>query len=260
MSTDRSRMAPKNNLRLFPVEERQQAKSAYSRVLLKLSGEALCGDIGHGVDPVTVNRFASEIVHARQELGVELAVVVGGGNFWRGAQHPEMNQAQADYTGMLATIMNALVLQDHLEKLNQPTSVMSAIRTEQVAEPYIHRRAIRHLEKGRVVILAGGTGAPTFTTDTAASLRAAEIEAEVLLMAKNGVDGVYSEDPKYNPDAKRYDQLSHLEVINYGLKVMDSTAATHAMQNKLPIVVFDWQDFGGLRDILSNPERGTIIQ
>lgn len=247
-------------LKLFDIKEQSVQPSKYRRALLKLSGEALTGAQGFGVDPTVVRRFAQEIVNARQELDVELAVVVGGGNFWRGAQHPEMDPAQADYAGMLATIMNAMSLQDHLEKLHQATRVMSAIRTEQVAEPYIRRKAMRHLEKGRIVILAGGTGNPTFTTDTAAALRAVELDAEVLLMAKNGVDGVYSTDPKLNPDAVRYEELSYLDIINGGLKVMDSTAATHAKENNLPIIVFDGLKENGLEEILINPSLGTLIR
>ena len=246
-------------LKLFEMSKQSTQPSKFGRALLKLSGEALTGEQGFGVDPTVVRRFAQEIVNARQELDVELAVVVGGGNFWRGAQHPEMDPAQADYAGMLATIMNAMTLQDHLEKLHQATRVMSAIRTEQVAEPYIRRKAMRHLEKGRIVILAGGTGNPTFTTDTAAALRAVELDCEVLLMAKNGVDGVYSADPKFDPSAVRYEELSYLDIINGELKVMDSTAATHAKENNLPIVVFDGLKEGGLEDILINPSSGTVI-
>lgn len=247
-------------LRLFEIPEPIFQPSKLRRALLKLSGESLAGEQGFGIDPVVVRRFAQEIVNARQELDVELAVVVGGGNFWRGAQHPEMDSAQADYAGMLATIINAMCLQDHLEKLHQAARVMSAIQTHQVAEPYIRRKAIGHLEKGRVVILAGGTGNPTFTTDTAASLRAVELGAEMLLMAKNGVDGVYSSDPKLNPTAERYVELSYLDIINDDLKVMDSTAATHAKENGLPIVVFDGMREGGLEDILMNPSLGTLIR
>lgn len=247
-------------LKLFETKEEPVQPSKYRRVLLKLSGEALTGGLGFGIDSKVVRRFAQEIVNARQDLDVELAVVVGGGNFWRGAQNPEMDPAQADYTGMLATIMNGLILQDHLEKMHQATRVMSAIEVKKVAEEYIRRRATRHLEKGRVVILAGGTGNPTFTTDTAASLRAVELDCEVMLMAKNGVDGVYSADPKLDPNAVRYEELSYLDIINGGLKVMDSTAATHAKENNLPIIVFDGLKEGGLEEILINPSLGTIIR
>lgn len=247
------------SLRLFEMPEDNPKAPIYKRALLKLSGEALSGNQGFGIDPDTTRGFAEQIATVARKLGIELAVVVGGGNFWRGAQHPEMDPAQADYAGMLATIMNALSLQDHLEKLRQPTRVMSAIRTEQVAEPYIRRRAIRHLEKGRVVIFAGGTGNPTFTTDTAAALRSVEIGADVLLMAKNGVDGVYSADPKSNPSAERYDRLNHLDIVNGGLKVMDSTAATHAKEYKLPIIVFDVLKQNALEEVLKNPNKGTLI-
>ncbi|MEI6581519.1 MAG: UMP kinase [bacterium] len=245
--------------RLFELPDIQPPCN-FRRALLKLSGEALMGSQESGIDADVIRRFAQEIVIARQDLDVELAVVVGGGNFWRGKQHPEMDRNQADFAGMLATVMNGLCLQDHLEKLNQPTRVMSAISMEKVAEPYIRRRAIRHLEKGRVVILAGGTGNPTFTTDTAAALRSVEIEAEVLLMAKNGVNGVYSADPKTNPDAVRYKELTYLDIINDDLQVMDPTAATHAMENHMPIVVFDGLREGGLEEALVNPYSGTVIK
>lgn len=247
-------------LRLFDFpEDTMSANSSFKRVVLKLSGEALAGEQGYGVDSNVIKRFAKEIFEARQELEVEIAVVVGGGNIWRGAEHPEMDAAQSDYVGMMATVMNALVLQSALEEINQATRVMSAIRVEQVAELYIRRRAMRHLEKGRVVILAGGTGNPTFTTDTAAALRSVEIEADVLLMAKNGVDGVYTSDPKLDPNAVRYESLSHLDIISGGLRVMDSTAATHAREYSLPIIVFDGLKPGGFQEILTNPGLGTMI-
>ncbi len=246
--------------RLFELPVPIQKFSKFQRVLLKLSGEALMGSQGSGIDAEVIRRFAQEIVVARQVQNVELAVVVGGGNFWRGAQHPEMDQAQADSAGMLATVLNALALQDHLEKLGQPTRVMSAIYMPQLAESFVRRKAIRHMEKGRVVIFAGGTGNPFFTTDTAAALRSVEIEADVLLMAKNGVDGVYSSDPKLDPNAVRYEELTYLDIINNDLKVMDPTAATHAMENKLPIIIFDGHKVGGLEEAIANPHTGTIIR
>ncbi len=246
--------------RLFDLPAPTQGFSKFQRVLLKLSGEALMGSQESGIDAEVIRRFAQEIVIARQELDIELAIVVGGGNFWRGAQHPEMDQAQADSAGMLATVLNALSLQDHLEKLDQPTRVMSAIYMPQIAESFVRRKAIRHMEKGQVVVFAGGTGNPFFTTDTAAALRATEIEADVLLMAKNGVDGVYSGDPKLDPDAVRYEELTYLDIINNDLKVMDSTAATHAMENNLPIIVFDGLKVGGLQEAIVNPHTGTIIR
>ena len=245
-------------LTLFDIDEPEPSK-AFGRVLLKLSGEALAGKREWGVDETTALRFAQEIAEARLGLGVEISVVIGAGNFWRGAQHPEMDRANADYAGMLATVMNGLALQDRLEKLGQETRVMSAIETNKVAEPYIRRRATRHMEKGRVVILAGGTGNPYFTTDTAAVLRATELEADAVLMAKNGVDGVYDSDPKTNPDAKRFRFLSHKDVIEKDLKVMDSTAATMARDNGMKIVVFDGVKVGGLEEILLKPSTGTII-
>jgi len=242
--------------RLF--EPPEIPKSKFRRVLLKLSGEALAGDIGYGIDGQVARRFAEEIASAVRDLEVEIAVVVGGGNIWRGAEHPEMDKAQADYAGMLATVMNALALQDRLEKLEQPTRVMSAIHMNQVAEPYIHRRAIRHMEKGRVVILAGGTGSPTFTTDTTATLRAVELGVEAVLMAKHGVDGVYSSDPKQNPEATRYTEMDHHDLL--GLGVMDGTAATHARANNMTMVVFDGLKHGGLEEILIDPSKGTIVR
>lgn len=244
-----------NEPRLFEPPEIE--KSQFQRILLKISGEALAGNDGSVIDSSVAYRFAKDIVNAQHRLGVEIAVVVGGGNIWRGAQHPEMDSAQADYAGMLATVINALALQDHLEKLDQPTRVMSAIHMAQVAEPYIRRKAIRHLEKGRVVIFAGGTGSPTFTTDTTASLRAVEIDADVLLMAKNGVDGVYTGDPKYEPDAQRLEEVKYLDLLH--LNVMDSTAATHARDNELMIIVFDGLKVGGLENVLLDTSHGTIV-
>jgi len=212
----------------------------YRRVVLKLSGEALAGPNGFGLDPQVLNDLARQIkvVH---DMGVEVAIVVGAGNFWRGrlGQQMGMDRAAADYMGMLATVMNALALQDAIEKLQVDTRVMSAVEMRQVAEPFIRRRAIRHLEKGRVVIFAAGTGNPYFTTDTTAALRAAEIEAEAILMGKQGVKGVYDSDPRVNRHAVKYDEVTYQEVLAKNLQVMDATATALCMDNRIPIVVFD---------------------
>jgi len=229
------------------------------RALLKLSGEFLAGPSGFGVSPDATTALASEIA-AAVSRGVQLALVVGGGNFWRGAQHgSHMDPATADYVGMLGTVMNAIALQDALEAQGVDTRVQSAVTIQEVAEPYIRRRALRHLEKGRVVIFAAGTGNPFFTTDTAAALRALEIEAEVVLMAKNKVDGVYDDDPNRNPAARRYRTLAYLDVINDGLKVMDATAVSLCMQRDLPVVVFDIFTSGNLEKLLAGEEIGTRI-
>jgi len=235
------------------------SEAAYKRVLLKLSGEAFAGHDGHPIDGKVAEFVANEIVDARS-LGVDIAVVVGGGNIWRGltGAGAGMDRAQADYMGMLATVMNALALQDTLERLGQPTRVQSAIHMSQVAEPYIRRRAIRHLEKGRVVIFAAGTGNPYFTTDTAASLRAMEIHADVLLKATK-VDGVYSDDPKKNASATKFKQLSYIDVLKKNLKVMDSTAISLCMDNDLPIVVFDSTARGNVRRVVMGEEIGTVV-
>ncbi|HEX6289362.1 MAG TPA: UMP kinase [Herpetosiphonaceae bacterium] len=232
----------------------------YKRALLKLSGEALAGERGFGVDPGVVQFIAREI-ESMQELGGEVAVVVGGGNFWRGgtAIAEGMDAPQAHYAGMLATIMNALALQDALEQHGLHTRAMTAIQMDQVAEPYIRRRATRHLEKGRVIILAAGTGNPFFTTDTAAALRAAELDADVILMAKNRVDGVYDADPRLERTAKKFDRISYLEAINRGLQVMDSTALTFCMDNNLPIVVFDLFKPGNAARIIAGEHVGTLV-
>jgi uridylate kinase len=217
-------------------------RPAWSRVVLKLSGEALAEPTGFGLDNGVLTQVAHEVREAREQLGTDIAIVVGGGNFWRGIKGAGqgMDQAQADFMGMLATVMNGLALQDALERAGQHARVMSAIEMPKVAEPYIRRRAERHLEKGRVVILAGGTGNPFFTTDTAAALRAAEIDAQAILKGTHsGVDGVYTADPKIDKAATRYDRISHMDVITKGLKVMDSTAITFCMEKNLPIVVFD---------------------
>ena len=229
------------------------------RALLKLSGEFLAGPSGFGVSPDATTALASEI-SAAVRTGVQLALVVGGGNFWRGAQHgSHMDPATADYVGMLGTVMNAIALQDALEAQDVDTRVQSAVTIQEVAEPYIRRRALRHLEKGRVVIFAAGTGNPFFTTDTAAALRALEIEAEVVLMAKNKVDGVYDDDPNTNPAARRYKTLSYLDVLNDGLKVMDATAVSLCMQRELPVTVFDIFTSGNLQRLLAGEEIGTRI-
>ena len=215
----------------------------YKRVVLKLSGEALAGEAGHGINPPEIRKVAEEIKEVH-DLGVEIAIVVGGGNMWRGEAGAAMGmeRAQADYIGMLGTVMNALALQDNLESVGVPTRVQTAIEMRQVAEPYIRRKAVRHLEKGRIVIFAAGTGSPYFSTDTTAALRASEINADVILMAKNGVDGVYSADPRQDENAVKYDNLTHLDIINKGLNVMDTTASSLSMDNDIPLVVFNMKD------------------
>jgi uridylate kinase len=235
----------------------------WQRILLKLSGEAFAGDDGYGIDGKVVEQLASEIVEVRGELGVDVAVVVGGGNIWRGMTGASvgMDRAQADYMGMLATVINSLALQDVLERLGQPTRVQSAITMAAVAEPYIRRRAIRHLEKGRVVIFAAGTGNPFFTTDTTAALRAIEIEGDVILRGTHsGVDGVYTDDPRVNPDATKLDRVTYIEMINQGLRAMDPTAVTLCMEHDLPIVVFDLMTRGNVRSILLGEAIGTLVQ
>jgi uridylate kinase len=235
----------------------------WDRVLLKLSGEAFAGDEGYGIDGKVVEQLASEIVEVREELGVQMAVVVGGGNIWRGMTGASagMDRAQADYMGMLATVINSLALQDVLERLGQPTRVQSAITMAAVAEPYIRRRAIRHLEKGRVVIFAAGTGNPFFTTDTTAALRAVEIEAGVILRGTHsGVEGIYTDDPRTNPSATLLDRVAYIDVINQGLRAMDPTAVTLCMEHQLPIVVFDLMTKGNVRSILLGEAIGTLVQ
>ncbi len=239
------------------------AASRYHRVVLKLSGEAFADrSIGYGIDFEVVQRIAEETSKARADLGVEIAIVVGGGNIFRGmpASTRGMDRARADYMGMLATVINALALQDALESLGQPTRVQTAITMAQVAEPYIPLRAIRHLEKGRLVIFAAGTGNPYFTTDTTAALRAAEIGAEAVLKGTHsGVDGVYSDDPRTNPDAVKLDAVSHFEVLSRGLQVMDSTAITFCMDNALPIIVFDVTQSGNILKALVGDPIGTLV-
>ena len=234
-------------------------EAPYKRILLKVSGEALMGPAAFGIDPATVNSIATQI-KAASDL-VQVAVVVGGGNFWRGATVAEtgMERATADYAGMLATVMNALALQDALEKQGAVVRTQTALSVAAVAEPYIRRRAMRHLEKGRVVIFAAGTGNPFMTTDTAAALRAIEIEAEALLMAKNGVDGVYDADPRKHPNARRFDRLTHLDAIQRRLQVMDSTALSLCMDNQLPIVVFDVNAPDNVYRALRGEATGTVV-
>lgn len=230
----------------------------YKRVLLKLSGEFMTGN-GFGIQPEATKALAQEIAKAHAS-GVQIAIVVGGGNFWRGAkQGVGMDRASADYIGMLGTIMNALALQDALEFVGVPTRVQTALTIQQVAEPYIRRRAIRHLEKGRIVIFGGGTGNPYVTTDSGAALRGLEINAEAVLFAKNKVDGVYDDDPRKNPNAKKYDELSYMDVLNQGLEVMDKTAISLCMDNSLPIVVFDMFSDGALERIMRGEHVGTLV-
>ena len=238
-------------------------KARWNRIVLKLSGEALAEKSGFGLDTDVLHQVATELYETKQELGVDIAVVVGGGNFWRGLKGAGqgMDQAQADYMGLLATVMNGLAFQDALERVGQQSRVMSAVEMPKVAEPYIRRRAERHMEKGRIVILAGGTGNPFFTTDTAAALRAAEISAQVILKGTHsGVDGVYTADPKIDKTATKYSHISYLEVINKGLKVMDSTAITFCRDNNLPIVVFNLLQRGNVKSILLGEEIGTLVE
>ena len=234
----------------------------WSRVLLKVSGEAFAGSAKYGIDAGTAATIASEIATVRERTGVETAVVVGGGNIWRGEQQAGagMDRAQADYMGMLATLINALALQDALERLDQPTRVQTAIHMAQIAEPYIRRRAIRHLEKGRVVIFGAGTGNPFFTTDTAAALRAVEVEAEALLKGTHsGTDGIYTDDPRKNPDAVKLDRISYIDLVSGGLRAMDATAATLCMENDLPIVMFDLMEPGNVLSVIEGRPIGTIV-
>lgn len=236
-------------------------KPAFGRVLLKLSGEALLGNRSHGTDPEQVKRIADQ-VSATSQRGVEVAIVVGAGNIYRGQEGESegMDRATGDYMGMLATVLNALTLQDALERAGQYTRVLSAIDMREVAEPYIRRRAIRHLEKGRVVIFAAGTGNPFFTTDTAAALRALEIHAEAILMAKNGVEGVFDADPAADANAKFIPEISHLSAIERGLRVMDTTALTLCMENDLPIYVFNMADERNIDRIVCGERVGTLVK
>ena len=233
----------------------------YKRGVLKLSGEALAGDTGFGINPPTIEEIVKEIKEVH-DLGVEIAIVVGGGNIWRGTTGAEMGmeRAQADYMGMLATVMNSLALQDALENEGVPTRVQTSIEMRQIAEPYIRRRAVRHLEKGRVVIFAAGTGNPYFSTDTTAALRAAEINADVILMAKNNVDGVYSSDPMKDLNATKFSELTHLDVISKGLQVMDTTASSLSMDNDIPLVVFNLNRQGNIRRVIMGEDIGTTVR
>jgi len=232
----------------------------YKRVVLKLSGEALAGQQGYGIDPMVVDSIARQIREVR-ETDLQVAIVVGGGNIWRGlaGSAKGMDRATADYMGMLATVMNSLALQDALEQCNVDTRVQTAIEMRQVAEPYIRRKAIRHLEKNRVIIFAAGTGNPYFSTDTTAALRAAEIEADVILMAKKNTDGVSDSDPRLNPNAKKFNELAYIEVLQRGLGVMDSTAISLCMDNKIPIVVFSIDEPGNILKAALGQDIGTIV-
>jgi uridylate kinase len=235
-------------------------ETRYKRVLLKLSGESFAGESKFGIDIDTLTRVARQIKNV-VEMGVAVAVVIGGGNIWRGdeAEASGIDRVTADYAGMLATVINALALQDILERQGITTRTQSAIGINQVAEPYIRRRAVRHLEKGRVVIFAGGTGNPYMTTDTAAALRAIEIGAEVLLMTKNKVDGIYNADPLKNPEAKKFEHLTHMEALNLRLEVMDATALSLCLENKLPIIVFDLQAPHSIEKVIGGESIGTLV-
>ncbi len=237
------------------------SSAKYKRVVLKLSGEALAGNDGFGINPAVIKSIAQQVKEIA-ELDVEVAVVVGGGNIWRGKIGSElgMDRTTADYMGMLATVMNSLALQDSLEHLGIETRVQTSIEMRQVAEPYIRRRAVRHLEKKRVVIFAAGTGNPYFSTDTTAALRAAEIEADVILMAKNNVDGVYNADPRKDENAVKYDKLSYLDVLKDGLEVMDSTASSLCMDNDIPLIVFSITEQGNIKRVVTGEEIGTIVR
>lgn len=232
----------------------------YKRVLLKLSGEALMGDLGYGIDPTVVRSMAAQVL-ALVQHGVEVSVVLGGGNIWRGlrASSQGMDRAVADYMGMLATVLNSLALQDALEKLECPTRVMTAIAMPEVAEPYIRRRAMRHMEKGLVVILAAGTGNPYFSTDTAAALRALELDAEVILFAKNNVDGVYSSDPNKDSDAVKFQELSYADALRLGLKVIDGPALALCEENSLPLIVFNMQQEENILRAVAGDKIGTLV-
>jgi uridylate kinase len=243
------------------VEGYHLEQPVYKRVILKVSGESLAGQNGYGIDADTIGSIAEQVRDV-VELGVEVAIVCGGGNIWRGIAGSAngIDRATADYMGMLATVMNSLALQDALEQIGVPTRVQTSISMQQIAEPYIRRRAIRHLEKGRVVIFAAGTGNPYFSTDTTAALRAAEIEAEVILMAKNKVDGVYSADPFKDETAEKYEQLTYLDVLNKNLGVMDSTASSLCMDNNIPLIVFAITEQGNIKRVVLGEKIGTIVK
>lgn len=233
----------------------------FKRIVLKVSGESLAGQAGYGIESGVINSIAEQVKEV-VDLGVEVAIVCGGGNIWRGIAGSEkgIDRGTADYMGMLATVMNALALQDALEQIGVPTRVQTSIAMQQIAEPYIRRRAIRHLEKGRVVIFAAGTGNPFFSTDTTAALRAAEIEADVILMAKNKVDGVYSADPFKDETAEKYEQLTYMEVLNRNLGVMDSTASSLCMDNNIPLIVFAMTESGNIKRVVLGEKIGTIVK
>ncbi|MDW8680824.1 UMP kinase [Streptococcus suis] len=235
-------------------------KPKYERILIKLSGEALAGERGVGIDLKTVQEMAKEIQEVA-ESGIQIALVIGGGNLWRGEPAAEagMDRVQADYTGMLGTVMNALVMADSLKQLGVDTRVQTAIAMQSVAEPYIRGRALRHLEKGRIVIFGAGIGSPYFSTDTTAALRAAEIEADAILMAKNGVDGVYNADPKKDANAVKFNELTHREVISRGLKIMDATASTLSMDNDIDLVVFNMNEPGNIKRVVFGEQIGTTV-
>ncbi|HHU3776183.1 TPA: UMP kinase [Streptococcus agalactiae] len=232
----------------------------YQRILIKLSGEALAGDKGVGIDIPTVQSIAKEIAEVHNS-GVQIALVIGGGNLWRGEPAAEagMDRVQADYTGMLGTVMNALVMADSLQQYGVDTRVQTAIPMQTVAEPYVRGRALRHLEKNRIVVFGAGIGSPYFSTDTTAALRAAEIEAEAILMAKNGVDGVYNADPKKDANAVKFDELTHVEVIKRGLKIMDATASTISMDNDIDLVVFNMNEIGNIKRVVLGEQIGTTV-
>lgn len=234
--------------------------SKYKRVVLKLSGEALAGETGFGINPFVIKSIAEQVAEVAK-MDCEVAVIVGGGNIWRGKTGSDlgMDRGTADYMGMLATVMNSLALQDSLEQLDCDTRVLTSIEMKQVAEPYIRRRAIRHLKKGRVVIFAAGIGNPYFSTDTTAALRAAEMEADVILMGKNNVDGVYSADPKVDPNAVKYEKLTYIQMLQEGLQVMDSTASSFCMDNDIPLVVFSIMEDGNIKRAIMGEEIGTTI-
>lgn len=233
----------------------------YKRVIIKLSGEALAGEQGTGIDPKVINKISKELkkVHG---LGVQIGIVVGGGNLWRGetAAKMGMERVQADYIGMLGTVMNALALQDGLESIGVPTRVQTSIEMRQIAEPFTRRKAMRHLEKDRIVIFAAGTGSPYFSTDTNSALRAAEIGADAILMAKNGVDGVYSQDPNKHEGAVKFDKLTHLDIIDKGLDVMDTTASSLSMENDIPLIVFNLNKTGNIEKVVTGEKIGTTVK
>ena len=233
-------------------------KDTYKRVLVKISGEALAGGVGHGLDYATLERISKSLKKV-YELGVEIAIVVGGGNFWRGRQHESMDRTTADHIGMLATTMNALALADAIQDQGVPTRVMTAIEMRAIAEPYIRGRAVRHFEKNRIIVFGGGTGNPFFSTDTAAALRAAEIEADVIMKATN-VDGVFNKDPHKYPDAVKYDELTYLDVINQQLGVMDYAAISLCMENNIPIIVFNLSDPDNIFRAVTGERIGTIVK